>query len=620
MAQPLRRQLFFVVVALTILVYAAIGYGARMTYNEHVRQLAAETGTMAATVVVYMNRNLETADAVAATAMRHPSIAALNSSAAQDVLARLVDDGGLLHNAFIADPAGTPVAWARAPDRRVEGQIDRGWLRTVATTGKSLISPLLGKAGDDAHAIVLAYPIVSDQRAVIGVLGLSVHLEALELILARIPLPEGSVVTLTDANSVVVARSLDAGQYVGRSAAPGGRPRNPFDVPQTAILTGVDGVERVFGNAVIERGPWLASVGIPTAVALSRTWPIFQRNFAISIVATIAIIVLTWFVARRWLSAFDHFDDTAKRVSRGDLTPLQMQPMPTAETERLQHTVSSMITSLQRARESIASQVDDERRMRQQMESLQQQVIRQERLAAIGVLVSGVAHELNNPLQAILGFAELLQMQKGMPEQGRGDLTLIQKEATRASAIIRNLQRFGRQVSEPLPVRLRDVVASVLELRQRKLEELSITVDLEERSTSLVMAIFTELQQVVLNFTINAEQAIVQAGGPDRRIMFRTGDRPSTGSGRAELVEGRDGWAWIEVEDTGPGVPPEDEAKLFQPFYTTKPVGEGTGLGLSVSYDIIRSYHGRIGYRRAASGGAVFYFELPIVPASQLNQ
>ena len=115
------------------------------------------------------------------------------------------------------------------------------------------------------------------------------------------------------------------------------------------------------------------------------------------------------------------------------------------------------------------------------------------------------------------------------------------------------------------------------------------------------MAIFTELQQVLLNFAINAEQAIVQHGPAKRQVVIRTGDR--------------DGWAWLEVEDSGPGVPPEHEAKLFQPFYTTKPVGEGTGLGLSVSYDIIRSHGGRIGYRRAATGGAVFFFELPIVPA-----
>ncbi|HEX6161794.1 MAG TPA: ATP-binding protein [Vicinamibacterales bacterium] len=602
MAQPLRRQVLFIVVAMTVMVYVAIGYGAWLTYNEHVRQLAAETGTMAATVVVYVNRNLETADSVAFVASRHPSLLALDPTAADEILRPLAGEDGILRNALLANADGQPIAWARPPDPAVEGTLEPAWIKNVTKTGKSLISPMLGGAGDNAHAIVLGYPIVNG-GTIVGVLGLSVHLEALERVLASIPLPPGSVVTLTDENSVVVARSLDASQYVGRSAAPGGRARNPFEVPQSAILTGVDGVERVFGNAVVERGPWLASVGIPTSVALSRTWPIFQRNFTIAIAMTIAIVALTWYFGRRWLTAFDHLDETAKRVSRGDLSPLQMTPMPTAEMDRLQTTVSSMITNLQKARESIASQVDDERRMREELQSLQQQVIRQERLAAIGVLVSGVAHELNNPLQAILGFAELLQMQKGIPDHARGDLTLIQKESARASAIIRNLSRFGRQMSEPTPVRLRDVVASVMELRQRKLEELNVKVEIEERSTALVMAIFTELQQVVLNFAINAEQAIVHANATERRIMIRTGDR--------------DGWAWIEVEDTGPGVPAEHEAKLFQPFYTTKPVGEGTGLGLSVSYDIIRSHNGRIGYRRGKSGGAVFFFELPIVPTEE---
>ncbi|HEX8029142.1 MAG TPA: ATP-binding protein, partial [Vicinamibacterales bacterium] len=587
----------------TVLVYVAIAYGARLTYDENVRQLAAETGTLAATVVVYMNRNLETADAVAATAMRHPSMRDLSPSAAKDVLAPLASPGGLLHNAFIADVDGRPLMSALPMDPAVEGTLDQAWLKKIAEGRRVQISPLLGKPGAAAHAVVLAYPIVTDD-AVVGVLGLSVHLEALERILARIPMPEGSVVTLTDANSVVVARSLDAEQYVGRSAAPYGRARNPFDVPATAVLSGVDGLERVFGNGVVERGPWLASVGIPVSVAMGRTWPIYQRNFAIAIAASLIIAAISLIFGRRWLRAFDHLDETAKRVSRGDLSPLQSRPMPTEEMDRLQHTVSSMITNLQRAQDSIAAQVNDERRMRQEVQSLQQQVIRQERLAAIGVLVSGVAHELNNPLQAILGFAELLQMQKDMPEQARADLTLIQKESTRASAIIRNLSRFGRQVLDPSPVRLHDVVASVMELRQRKLEELNIKVEIDEQSHGYMMAIFTELQQVALNFAINAEQAIVQSDAGLRKITIRTGDR--------------DGWAWIEIEDSGPGVPAEHEPKLFQPFYTTKPVGEGTGLGLSVSYAIIRSHNGRIGYRRSDAGGAIFYFELPIVPHDQL--
>src|SRR5690348_17721674 len=98
-----------------------------MTYNEHVRQLAAETGTMAATVVVYMNRNLEMADAVASTAMGHPAMRALDPSAADEVLAPLVVEGGLLHNAFIADADGKPLMWARPADPKVEGKLDQAW-------------------------------------------------------------------------------------------------------------------------------------------------------------------------------------------------------------------------------------------------------------------------------------------------------------------------------------------------------------------------------------------------------------------------------------------------------------------------------------------------------------
>ena len=602
MAQSLRRQVSTVFVILTLVVYTAIGYGAYLTYGEHLRQLAAETATMAATVAVYVNQNLEAADSVAVTASRHPGMRALDPKVASEVLLPLV--GGrdqLFSNALMADTNGQVQAWARPPDARVEGLVDRSWLKSVATTGTTQVSPMLGGPGDSAHSIVLGYPILGVDNAVVGVLGLSMHLESIENILSSIPLPAGSVVTLTDEKSVVVARSLDAARYVGRPIETSRAALDPEDVPTTVVRTGLDGVERVFGNAVVQRGPWLASVGIPTSVALGRTAPIYRRNLAVSIVSTILIFGVTFVFGRRWLKAFDHLDDAAKRVSRGDLSPLEPHPMPTAEMEHLQQTVSGMITNLQSARESIAAQVDDERRMREELQSLQQQVIRQERLAAIGVLVSGVAHELNNPLQAILGFAELLQMQKDMPESARADLTLIQKESVRASAIIRNLSRFGRQMSEPTPVKLRDVIASVMELRQRKLEELNIRVEVDEKSVAPVMAIFTELQQVLLNFAINAEQSIVHSGTGKRQVVIRSGDR--------------DGWAWLEAEDSGPGVPPEHEAKLFQPFYTTKPVGEGTGLGLSVSYDIIRSHGGRIGYRRSASGGAVFFFELPIVPA-----
>jgi signal transduction histidine kinase len=149
---------------------------------------------------------------------------------------------------------------------------------------------------------------------------------------------------------------------------------------------------------------------------------------------------------------------------------------------------------------------------------------------------------------------------------------------------------------------LRDVVAEVVQLRGRELANSGIALEVQATSTRQVYANFTELEQVILNFVINAEQAIESAGRAHGRILIRLLDT----SRKVRL----------EVQDDGPGVSADDEPKLFQPFFTTKPVGKGTGLGLSVSYGIVESYGGVIGYAGNTWGGATFFFELPIADAS----
>jgi two-component system NtrC family sensor kinase len=268
------------------------------------------------------------------------------------------------------------------------------------------------------------------------------------------------------------------------------------------------------------------------------------------------------------------------------------------EFAELQTAFESMLQRFNATREQLDAQMAEERRMREELESLQGQVIRQERLAAVGQLVSGVAHEINNPLQSITGFAELLRLQRNLPESAQSDLNVILRESARANAIIRNLALFARQQPGPAAlIRLSDVIAAVAELRQRRLESEQIELQIEDASRQLVRAVLTELQQVVLNFVVNAEQAILASGRIPARVTIRTYD-----SG-ARVV--------LEVEDTGPGVKPEDEPRLFEPFFTTKPVGQGTGLGLSISYGIIESLGGKNGYRPASTSGGIFYFELP---------
>ncbi len=599
MTRPLRTQILVVTAVLAVVVLSATFYAARVTYREELAHLGDETLALTAMVTAYVDRNLSAADAVARTATRHPAVRALRPTAIEEVLQPLAGgSGNVVRNVVLADATGRPVMWAHPPVAAVEGELPEEWLAGVAASGRQAISPLLGGADVNLHAIVLAYPIEGTTPGqVVGTLGLVIHLEAVEMVLRTIPLPADSVVTISDDRSVVLARSLDASQYVGRSIEVEASVRDPSAVPSSATLAGVDGVERVYGNAVLTHAPWLVSVGIPTRVANVRTAPIYVRNLAIAAGTLVIILGLLLYFSRRWLVGVREVRRASERVAAGDLSPLAQQDFGALELNQLHDSLGSMINSLRAAQEAVDAQVAEERRVRQEKESLQQQLIRQERLAAIGVLVSGVAHELNNPLQAILGFAELLTMHEELPEGVRRDLTLIQRESTRASGIIRNLQRFGRQTSEPSPVRLSDVVASVMELRQRKIEAQGIRVDLEDQSDAIVLAVFTELQQVVLNFVINAEQAVRDLEPSRRRILIRTSDGRNT--------------ARLEVEDHGDGVPPADEGKLFQPFFTTKPVGEGTGLGLSVSYGIITSHGGEIGYHVSRNGGAIFYFELP---------
>ena len=244
------------------------------------------------------------------------------------------------------------------------------------------------------------------------------------------------------------------------------------------------------------------------------------------------------------------------------------------------------------------------RRLRVEVDALRLQLVRQERLATMGQLMSSVAHEINNPLQAIVGFAELMEMQRDVPESIRADVTLIRKEGARACGMIRNLAAFTRQQPDaPVSMRLVDVIAAVVELRQRALESADIELCVDDRAVQPVCAVFAELQQVLLNLVVNAEHAIQTTGSGTGRITIRSRDL--------------DRHVALEVEDTGPGLPIEDEANVFQAFFTTKPPGEGTGLGLAISRRIVDALGGRIGYRRA-EGGAIFYVELPAASAESV--
>ena len=231
---------------------------------------------------------------------------------------------------------------------------------------------------------------------------------------------------------------------------------------------------------------------------------------------------------------------------------------------------------------------------------MQEQLIQSEKMSAIGQLVSGVAHELNNPLAGISAFAQLLLAEKRFPPDQRTAAETIYSEARRASRIVQNLLTFARQhKAEKVPTTINQVLDDTLELRGYELRVRGIDVRREyDESLPDTMADAHQLQQVFLNLITNAEQAMEQRDGHHHRLTVRT-------RRAADAIR-------IEIEDTGAGIPPNLIERIFNPFFTTKPTGSGTGLGLSISLGIVREHEGRIWAENPPQTGARFVVEIPV--------
>jgi two-component system NtrC family sensor kinase len=241
----------------------------------------------------------------------------------------------------------------------------------------------------------------------------------------------------------------------------------------------------------------------------------------------------------------------------------------------------------------------------ERLKTTQAQLLQAEKLSAIGQLVAGVAHELNNPLTSVIGYAQLVEEElrtdpgSRPPAEVAHDLRRIAEESERAARIVRNLLAFARrQVAARAPQDPAEICTRVLSLREYSFRLTGITLEtVFEPGLPKVQADSSQLQQVLLNLVLNAEQAM--RGRPQRRLVI--GLRHDR---EAHAVE-------LSVSDSGHGIDAANLSRIFDPFFTTRDVGEGTGLGLSICYGIVRDHGGQIAVESRPQEGTTFRVKLP---------
>ena len=301
-------------------------------------------------------------------------------------------------------------------------------------------------------------------------------------------------------------------------------------------------------------------------------WLLAGFGFVIAFIAVCSLV----FILRSFTKPLQSLTTAAKQIAEGDL---------------------DVRFSLDRSDEigALAKTLDD---MKTKLKSSYDMLLASEKMALMGQIVAGIAHELNNPLTIVLGNTQLLLMRHREDDDAKA-LRKVGESAERASKIVRNLLSFARHENpERKPTDINAVITKTLELHGYELRVRDISVELDlQRSLPSTMADASQIQQVFLNLIVNAEHAMIDSNGKGH-LYIRTRT-----AGAMVLAE---------FSDDGPGISPEHIRRIFEPFFTTKTVGKGTGLGLSICQNIIQEHGGRIEVKSEPGNGTTFVVQIPV--------
>ncbi len=341
--------------------------------------------------------------------------------------------------------------------------------------------------------------------------------------------------------------------------------------------SGVQAGENIVAFKSLDRAPFLIVTDEPEASALQDIRSLRSLLTGIGIFSMTVVMATLIFVVRSFMRPVELLTEEARRIAAGDLEG-RFTTDRSDEIGVLAHTLEDM---------------------KLRIRSSYDRLLQSEKMALMGQVVAGIAHELNNPLTIVIGHTELLMM-KGVDEKHRQPLTRIHDGAERASKIVKNLLTFARQKKPERKLSdVNSIIGKTVDLRayELKVSNIELIVDLAPNLPPTLCDPH-QVQQVFLNLLVNAEQAMLDANGKGQ-LSIRTRRHENT--------------IKVLFEDNGPGIPPDNLRRVFDPFFTTKPVGKGTGLGLAICQGIIAEHGGRMTVESTPGFGATFTVELPVV-------
>lgn len=361
------------------------------------------------------------------------------------------------------------------------------------------------------------------------------------------------------------------------------------------------------GKLILAIGTMMLIVGLIFAYIFIKQNPdiklevvLFYGGFFVVAISFLLCLILYNFVTK----PISLLVDGMNKLSRGDMD-YRINLNTKDEIGMLANSFNSMAEELKQYRDKMENWTknleEEVQKKTAEIVRAQEQLINAEKLASLGRMAAGVAHELNSPLTGIVTFAHL--MAKRIPPenaQDAEDLKVIIDQAERCSKIVRGLLGFSRKTaSEKAHVDMNTLIENTLSMVRNQAKFYNITFDVRlDKSIPEVNADPNQIQQVFLNLLINAADAMEEKG----KITISS----------RMIEDGADRFVEIEFTDTGPGIPEEIRSKVFEPFFTTKPAGKGTGLGLAVSYGIIKKHEGQIFVKSEPGHGASFFIRLPV--------